>query len=76
MSTRSGTKLGQVQGETTQKGFKAFFELYDQDELLEQISTRLEKSLSAAYEEFPNSAMEMENAGFEKSYKIVEGKHI
>jgi hypothetical protein len=60
-------------GEETQKGVKSFFELYDQDELLEQISIRLEKSLSAAYEEFPSSALEMENVGFKKSYKIVEG---
>jgi len=60
-------------GEDSSEGIKSFFRLYDQEELLEQISVRLEKSLSAAYEEFPNSAVEMENSGFEKSYKVVEG---
>jgi hypothetical protein len=72
-STEAQERLSLEMGEEMQNGVKTFFSLYDQDELLEQISIRLEKALSAAYTEFPNSAEEMENVGFEKSYKIVEG---
>ena len=67
------SRLSEDIGEETLRGVKSFFDLYSRDELLEEISRRLDSSLSSAYREFPTSAKEIENVGFERAYRIVNG---
>ncbi len=67
------SRLSENLGKETLRSVKSFFDLYSPDELLEEISRRLDGSLSSAYKEFPTSAKEIQNTCFERSYKIVEG---
>lgn len=67
------SRLSENIGEETLHSVKSFFDLYSRDELLEEISRRLDSSLSSVYKEFPTSAKEIENVGFEKAHRIVDG---
>ncbi len=67
-------RLSEDLGEETLNGIRSFFELYDRDELPEQITRRLDDSLASVYREFPTSAKEIKNSGFERAYKIVRGQ--
>ncbi len=60
-------------GEKTLDSIRSFFELYNKDEIEDQILSRLDTSLKSVHREFPASRIEIENIGFEKAYKIVEG---
>ncbi len=66
------TRLAKSLGEETLHSIKSFFGLYSRVELLEQIKHRLKDSLASVHREFPSSAKEIENIGFERAYKIVQ----
>ena len=58
-------------GDEMLESVKSFFELYPRDELLDEISRRLDGTLSLAVKEFPSSAKNIENTGFEMAYRIA-----
>jgi hypothetical protein len=66
-------RLANSMGEETLNSIKSFFELYAKDDLLEEISKRLEVSRKKLFDEFPLSGKDIENEGYKTAYKIVEG---
>ena len=66
-------RLSESLGQEILRGIKSFFVLYGRDELLEQITEKLNAALALVYREFPSSAKEIESVGFERAYRIVQG---
>lgn len=62
-----------ILGEETLHSIKSFFELYSKEELLSEITERLDGTLKRSSHEFPSSAQNIENEGYKVAYKIVEG---
>ena len=65
-------RFGDEMGKDTLRSIKSFFELYSKEELLEEISRRLDDSLKKSHNEFPSTAQNIETAGYEIAYRIVE----
>ena len=72
-SKEAQNRFSQILGDEILRSVNSFFELYSGDNLLDEISLRLDGVLSSALNEFPKSAKKIENAGFEIAYRIVEG---
>ena len=66
-------RIHDTMGEDTLNSIKSFFELYAKEELLDEITRRLDEKLNTASQEFPSSAKKIENAGYTVAYKVVEG---
>jgi len=66
-------RLKDIMGEETLHSIKSFFELYSKEELLSEITQRLDETLKRSSHEFPSSAQNIENAGYRVAYKVVEG---
>lgn len=66
------SRLSENLGDEILEGVKSFFELYSRDELLDEISRRLDETLATAIKEFPSSAKSIKNIGFERAHRIVE----
>lgn len=64
-------RLSESLGDEMLESVKSFFKLYPRDELLDEISRRLDGTLSLAVKEFPSSAKNIENTGFEMAYRIA-----
>lgn len=62
-------------GSETLSGMKSFFDLYSKSELLDEITRRLDTSLATIGREFPKSAADIEDCGFETAYLIMESPH-
>ena len=67
------TRVSKYLGDGTLRSLKSFFELYSRDELLDEISCRLDGVLSSSFKEFPTSAKKIKNIGFARAHQIVEG---
>ena len=59
-------------GNEVLESLKAFFSLYTKEELLSEITARLDNVLEKAYKDFPSSAGGMENQGFASAYSIAQ----
>lgn len=66
-------RLQKTLGDETLHSIKSFFELYSREELLSEITQRLDQTLKTTSREFPSSAQDIENAGYKVAYKVVEG---
>jgi len=66
-------RLQNAMGEDSLQSIKAFFELYSKDELLGEITQRLDQALNGSSRDFPSSADDIENAGYKVAYEVVEG---
>lgn len=71
-ATDTQMRLADHLGKESLEGVKSFFELYDPDELLGEITKRLNESLSMVSKEFPSSAAAIEDSAFEIAYRISD----
>ena len=66
-------RLQDTLGEETLHSITSFFDLYSKEELLNEITQRLDETLKRSSREFPSSAQNIENEGYKVAYKVVEG---
>jgi len=64
-------RMKQSLGLENLNGLKSFFDMFEAGELLTEANSRLKASLESAYQEYPRSASDIEEAGFRCAYSIA-----
>ena len=69
-------RIQEIMGEEIFQSIKSFFELYSKEELLNEITYRLEETIKNLSYDFPSSAQKIGENAFKTAYKIVENEKL